>query len=259
MTDERPTHLDLFSGIGGFALAAEWAGFRTIGFSEIDPYSSAVLAKRFQGPNYGDVRGVWAQGLGRVDLLTAGVPCQPTSFAGKQKGEADPRWLWPAALRVLRDVGPTYAVFENPTAIITLHGGRAFNRIISGFYTLGYSVWWEPLPACAAGAPHRRDRLFIVAYSERCERGHQSYNGTTRRMGREFQPFPWDRPWESALCEFRGMDDGLSYGVDRVDCIRNSIVPQVAYPILKAIYDQITCQSTPLRHKETSPYSSFQH
>jgi DNA (cytosine-5)-methyltransferase 1 len=160
-----PTHLDLFSGIGGFSIAAERCGFQTIGFSELDPYASAVLKCHWPTVhNYGDIRNIVGGGM-HVDLLTGGFPCQPFSVAGKKRGDSDERFLWPELLRVLGEVRPTFALFENVPGLLSIDGGRTFNRILSDISSLGYDCLWNLVPACAVGANHQRDRLWIVAYS----------------------------------------------------------------------------------------------
>lgn len=182
----QPTHLDLFSGIGGFALAAGWAGFRTVAFSEIDPEASRVLDYWFPGvPNLGDVCGVGV-GHDSPTLLTGGVPCQPASIIGQRRGTADERWMWPQAIRIVGELRPRFAVFENPPALLTLESGGAFNGIASEFSALRYDLWWDVIPACAAGAGHIRERLLLVIadseYLGRPER-HRGSTGSTGSTG----------------------------------------------------------------------------
>ena len=157
------THLDLCSGIGGFHLAAEWAGFETVGFSEIDPYCCALLQQHWPDiPNYGDLRGADFSHLrGHVDIISVGVPCQPASFAGKRRGSSDDRWLWSAVLDVVESVRPDWCIFENPSGILTLD---EFPGIYLRLEQAGYEV--APpfsVPANAVGAKHLRYRVFIVA------------------------------------------------------------------------------------------------
>jgi DNA (cytosine-5)-methyltransferase 1 len=163
VSNEIPTHLDLFSGIGGFALAAKWAGFRTVGFCEIDDEANAVTRRWWPAvPNFGDVRKF--EGCdSSVDVLTGGVPCQPTSTLGLMRGTSDERWLWPDAIRICGKVRPRFAVFENPAAVLTLESGRAFNRIVCELSALGFDLWWDIISAAALGAGHLRERLIIVA------------------------------------------------------------------------------------------------
>lgn len=277
MNDEL-THLDLFSGIGGFSIAAEWAGFRTVAFSEIDPEASLVLREWWPlVPNLGNVAGIHAT-VGRIDLLTGGVPCQPASLLGKRLGSADERWLWPEALRIVRELRPGFAVFENPPAILGLEDGRAFSGILGGLAALRYDVLWGIVPAAAIGAGHLRERVFIVASDaddinrrsgpgtlEREETHHeasananhaglQGYARDGEGTQRWHEP---DRP--TAPRDLRGTVRGgdwwheahtgipvLAHGIPArlaqaaCRCAGNAVVPQAAYPILKAIHGILT-------------------
>ena len=166
------THVDLFSGIGGFALAAHANGIRTVQFCEIDSRCRDFLSKAWPGVaihddirtfHCGEADGTRLHQNGiRAErapfLLTAGVPCQPASRAGKQRGEADDRWLWPESLRVLRKVAPAWCLFENPPGI----GDLGLNGILSDVEAEGYEVEVLSIPACAVNAPHRRERYWIV-------------------------------------------------------------------------------------------------
>src|SRR5271165_5855688 len=133
------THLDLCTGIGGFHLAAQWAGFETIGFSEVDPYCCKLLNQKCpEIKNYGDLRTAdFSRLVGQVTVLSAGVPCQPASLAGKRRGAADDRWLWPAVLDVVGHVQPAWAVFENPPGILSL---PEFETVLLRLEDLGYEV-----------------------------------------------------------------------------------------------------------------------
>lgn len=158
------THLDLFSGIGGFSIAAEWAGFQTTAFAEMEPDASLVLRHWWPDvPNLGDVRAITENYHESPTLLTAGVPCQPASLVGKRRGTSDDRWLWPDTIRIVSHLRPRFAVFENPPAILTLESGGAINRIAAELSALGYDLWWDVIPACSVGAGHIRERLLIVA------------------------------------------------------------------------------------------------
>lgn len=192
------THFDLFSGIGGFALAASWSGWRTIGFAEVETYPSEVLARNFpEIPNCGDITKLcrrvhdceridddlfWCprcdmefgecacigtdqflDEIGWPELITGGVPCQPASLIGERRGTADQRWLWPDALRIMGQLRPRFGLFENPPAILNLESGRAFNGILSGLAQIGYDVLWECIPAAVLGAGHLRERIWILA------------------------------------------------------------------------------------------------
>lgn len=276
------THLDLFSGIGGFAIAAQWAGYETRGFSEIDPFCSEKLNEIWPDiKNYGNIKTAKFTDLGRMDLLTGGFPCQPFSVAGKQKGREDDRHLWPEMLRVISEVQPTRIVGENVTGII----GMELDNVLSDLETVGYTTWPLVIPACAVGAPHRRDRIWIIAHfnASNPDSGRCNSSGQQRKMGvvqesrdnnsRTFEKSNssitdpnstrgafrlsrslqgnerisgifnnsfekcnwWEDPWPKVAAELCGVDDGLPNRTHRLKALGNSIVPQVAYQIIKAI------------------------
>lgn len=164
--------LDLFSGIGGIALAAEWAGIETAAFCEIDPYCRRVLSRHWPGvPIYEDVRELTRERLerdgvmdnGAIDLICGGFPCQPFSIAGKRRGAVDDRHLWPEMARIISEIRPTWVVGENVVGIIKL----ALDDVLFDLESLGYACRTFVIPACAVGAPHRRERVFIVAHASR--------------------------------------------------------------------------------------------
>jgi len=162
------THLDLFSGIGGFALAAKWNGFRTVGFCDNEPYAQAVLKKHWPDvPIHDDIRKVRGELYAGITLLTGGFPCQPFSVAGKQRGKTDDRYLWPEMLRVIREAGPTWIVGENVAGIVNM----ALDQVHADLEAEGYEVESIIIPACAVDAPHRRDRVWIVANSTSLRNG----------------------------------------------------------------------------------------
>lgn len=178
------TQLDLFSGIGGFALACRWAGVETIGFAEIDDYASRVLAKNFPGvTNYGDVRNV-PDGLSAW-LVTGGFPCQPFSVAGKRGGTADDRYLWPEMAGVIERVRPTWVLAENVFGIVRME----LDTVLSDLEHIHYTAWPLVVPACGVDAPHRRERVWIVAHAGRGRR--QQRNSEVRRLS-EFDTFGAD-------------------------------------------------------------------
>ena len=167
--------LDLFSGIGGFALGLEAAGFKTAAFCEIDDYAQKVLKKNWPGvPIYDDVRRITADRLIsdgiEVDVITGGFPCQDISVAGSQKGiHAERSGLWSECARLLGDVRPRYAIFENVTNLLTGDGGDWFKRVLWDISSVGYDAEWHCIPASAIGAHHHRDRVRIVAYPNVCK------------------------------------------------------------------------------------------
>jgi DNA (cytosine-5)-methyltransferase 1 len=158
--NENPTHLDLFSGIGGFALAAGWAGFETVGFCDNEPYAQAVLKKHWPNvPIHGDIKTLDGTAYRGVTLLTGGFPCQPFSNAGKRRGKDDDRYLWPQMLRVIQEARPDWIVGENVVGII----GLALDQVCSDLEAEGYEVEPIIIPACGVDAPHRRNRVWIIA------------------------------------------------------------------------------------------------
>lgn len=160
----EPTHLDIFSGIGGFALAAKWAGFRTVGFCERDAYCKRVLAKHWPSVNcQNDIHTLDGKQFTGIDLLTGGFPCQPFSCAGKQRGKEDNRFLWPEMLRVIQEAKPAWIVGENVAGIVNL----ALDDCLFDLESAGYSAIPFIIPACAVDAPHKRDRVWIVANATR--------------------------------------------------------------------------------------------
>ena len=163
------THVSLFAGIGGIDLAAEWASFRTILQVEKDPYACKVLEKHWPDvPRIKDVRDVTRESVNEpVTLVSAGVPCQPSSIAGKRGGTTDDRWLWPEMLRVCRELLPRWIVAENPTGILSLMGGVAIEDVLSELEDMGYEIL-PPLvyPAAGVGANHYRYRVFYVAHAK---------------------------------------------------------------------------------------------
>ena len=192
-------HLDLFSGIGGFALAAQqvWGDdYECVGFCDNNKFCQEVLKKRFPGvPIHGDIRTLdigecdreggqvlhderrayqenqqkgdrRSGGVGEnvsVDLLTGGFPCQPFSHAGKRRGKSDDRFLWPEMLRVIKEFKPRWVIAENVRGILSIEGGVVFEQVCLGMEAAGYSVRAFVIPAVAVNAPHRRDRVWICA------------------------------------------------------------------------------------------------
>lgn len=170
--------IDLFSGIGGFSLAAHWLGWETIAFVEKDDFCQKVLAKNFKGvPIYDDITTFSGKPFrGRVDIIAGGAPCQGFSVAGQRKGTSDERHLFPEMLRIIREVEPAFVVFENVRGLLNIESGDAFEEICASLERIGYAVQTFIIPACAVNAPHRRDRLWIVAHSGSLrQRGRNQY------------------------------------------------------------------------------------
>lgn len=224
--------LSMFTGIGALDLGLHRAGMEIVAQCEIDPYACAVLSKRFPGvPNLGDVTKASFEGI-HADIIAAGFPCQDISNAGKRAGLSGSRsGLFWQVVRAIGVVRPGWVLLENVAA---LHG-RDLGVVLGALAALGYDARADCIPASHVGAPHDRDRTWIVAHSERGERWQESYCWEIGRMGREQQSVPWDRDWKSALRDLRGMDDGSTYRVDRVDTLRNAVVPQIPELIGRAI------------------------
>ena len=164
--------LDLFSGIGGFSLGLERAGMETVAFCEIEEYPRKVLAKHWPNvPIYNDVRELTndrlrADGITGIDVICGGFPCQDISAAGNQAGigEGTRSGLWSECARLLGDIRPQYAIFENVTALISGDNGRWFEQVLWDISQVGYDAEWHCIPASELGANHHRDRVWIIAY-----------------------------------------------------------------------------------------------
>jgi DNA (cytosine-5)-methyltransferase 1 len=163
------THGSLFTGIGGFDLAASWLGWKNVFQCEIDPFCQKVLKYRFpQCELFSDIKtSNFTKYHGTIDVISGGFPCQPFSVAGKRKGTNDDRFLWPEMLRVLREVQPRWVVAENVCGLLALQSGVVFERVCADLENAGYAVQSFIIPACAVGAPHRRDRVWIIAHTEK--------------------------------------------------------------------------------------------
>lgn len=178
----KPTHLSLFSGIGGLDLAAEAAGFVTVGQCELADYPTKVLEKHWPAvPRWRDIRTLTKEsffertGLRTVDIISGGFPCQPFSVAGKRRSEEDDRYLWTEMLRVIEELRPRWVLGENVPGII----GLALDTVLSDLETCGYTAQAFVVPACGVDAPHRRDRVAIVAYADHAGVGTPEH-GTDR-------------------------------------------------------------------------------
>ena len=296
----RYTHASLFSGIGGAELAASWTGWTNVFHCEIQEFQRKVL--EFWFPNsisYEDITKTdFSRWRGCIDVLTGGFPCQPFSVAGKRKGVEDNRYLWAEMLRAIREIQPTWVVGENVAGLLSMvqpgkaiKVGRADDLFDENFiyrteqqFTLdaicedlecaGYSVQPFVIPACAVGAPHRRDRVWIIAHrtnarSESVQQGrkdrisefgvvaHAKGARSARELFGKQEQIQSDRqncridksdfrcfPTQSPICN---RDDGLPFRVadlaisfpkwrsKSIEALGNAWVPQVAYEIFKAI------------------------
>ena len=231
-------HIGLFEGIGGFSLAAHWAGWQTYATCEINPIPQRVLKYYWpEAYHHGDIKTLNYETINselstrfgtewrnQPVIITGGFPCQPYSLAGKRKGKEDERHLWPEMLRIIQEVSPEWVVGENVFGLINWSGGLVFDEVQADLEAAGYEVQPYVLPACAVNAPHRRDRIWFVAYRnakqrERKERGFQpksfngsseiiTYTGLQRQAKRQEQSMGAIK-----LCEERDVTDTCNEGL----------------------------------------------
>ena len=277
--------LDLFSGIGGFSLGLErTGGFETVAFCEIEEYPRKVLTKHWpKAPCYEDVTKLTGDILRRdgisVDVITGGFPCQDISTAGKQAGmgEGTRSGLWSEIVRLIGELRPRYVIVENVANLLSGPSekrGGWFGRILGDLAECGYDAEWENIPAGAVGAPHLRERIWIIAYpaqerqskTRKLQRGpvaewfpgggeasFLTYDRQERAEGRKhqevsgFSAFSWcknvrraedlrDRP-DLPTPLFRGSRDGIPNWVERVGACGNAVVPQIPEMIGRAILE----------------------
>jgi DNA (cytosine-5)-methyltransferase 1 len=161
------THGSLFSGLGGFDLPAEWMGWTNVFHCEKDKFCTKIL--KYYWPladHHYDIKTTDFRAYrGRIDVLTGGFPCQGFSVAGQRKGTEDPRYLWPPMLRAIREIQPRWVIAENVRGLLSMRSGLVFEQIVTDLESEGYEVFPLVLPAAGVGAPHRRERVFIIAYA----------------------------------------------------------------------------------------------
>jgi len=172
----------LFSGIGGLDLGLERAGMKVVWQSEIDPYACKVLKKHWpEVPNHGDIKEINWKEIERPNIICGGYPCQPFSTAGRRKGEEDPRHLWPWVRTAISELRPDFAILENVRGHLSL-GGLS---VIGELAEIGYDAEWRVVSAAGMGAPHRRERIIIVAYpASECSNGIQ-FGSNITQCGKE--------------------------------------------------------------------------
>jgi DNA (cytosine-5)-methyltransferase 1 len=230
--------LDLFAGIGGFTLGLERAGFETVAFCEIDPYAQKVLKKNWPGvPIYDDVRTITAERLASdgvgVDVITGGFPCQDISVSGNQAGIQDGTrsGLWSECARLLGELRPRYAIFENVTNLLNGERGAWFKRVLWDISQIGYDAEWHCIPASELGANHHRDRIWIVAYpnSTQCKRGSLS-----SRIYKENANIIGASGWQTEPSLGR-VANGIPNQSHRLKCLGNAVVPPIPELIGRAI------------------------
>lgn len=256
--------LDLFSGIGGFSLGLERAGMETVAFCEIEPFCQKVLAKHWPDvPIYSDIRTLTAErlkddGINDIGLVCGGFPCQDISSAGKKVGIRGSRsGLWSEMFRLVCEIQPETLLVENTAGILA----RGIDTVLGDLASIGYDCVWTCIPASAVGAPHGRDRCWIVGnpndkgesnraindeaqvlqklssddatYPERRQREVGRYLERIGRVGQSVEEY---RIWEFENSPFgMGVDDGVSNRMDRLKALGNAVVPQVVEVIGRAI------------------------
>lgn len=234
--------LDLFSGIGGFSLGLERAGMRTVAFCEIEPRRRADLRRLWPGiPVHDDIRTLRGSDVGPVDVIAGGFPCQDISSAADAPAGIDGErsGLWRDFARLIGDLRPKFAIVEN-VADLTVRG---LGRVLGDLAALGYDAEWHCIPASAVGAPHPRDRIWIVAHSPEVFREEKLRHQPCRILSRD---------GFLALVEHKGRHDaitswwaseprvdrvvhGVPYRVDRLGALSNAVVPQIPEIIGRAI------------------------
>jgi DNA (cytosine-5)-methyltransferase 1 len=228
-------YLSLFSGIGGLDLGLDRAGMTCVGQVEINPFCQRVLAKHWpEVSRHDDVRTApeWWLGTARpaVDLVAGGFPCQPFSTAGLRLGTGDPRWGWPWFRAVVRAIRPDYVLVENVAALLA--DADAFGRVLGDLAEDGFDADWTVLSACSLGAPHTRERLFLVA--------HPAGDGVVQRrwiqLPEDRDPQRHLRHWAEKPEPHR-VADGVSRRMDRNRALGNAVVPQTAERIGRLILD----------------------
>lgn len=248
------THLSLFSGIGGLDLAAEWAGFRTVGQCEWAEYPRAVLEKHWPGlPRWRDIRTLTGDdfyaktGIQSPTVVSGGFPCQPHSVSGKRLASHDERDLWCELFRVFRETGARWLVGENVPGLLSSEDGRFFGRVLRDLAEAGCHVWWYCFPAYASGAAFWGERVAIVAASDcvrwagmdahKCEKP-KNFNYKTMGAawpGQTYLRFSVARTERDASGGVHRNDDGIPAALDRLKCHGNAVMPQQFYPIFRAI------------------------
>jgi len=238
------THGSLFSGIGGFDLAAEWMGWENKFHCEWNEFGQRVLhhywpdAELFTDITKSDFK----KYANQIDVLTGGFPCQPYSAAGKRLGKEDERHLWPEMLRAIREIAPRYVVGENVRGLTSWNGGLVFDEVCTELENIGYQVAPYLIPASGVNAPHQRERIWFIAYryANGFDQRHGEYEIHTSQTGINAR---WENfPTQSPLC---GGNDGVPSELDgitvskwRIESIKaygNAVCPQVVLQLFKAI------------------------
>ena len=254
----KPTFGSLFAGIGGFDLGFERAGFKCKWQVEIDDYATKVLEKHWPKVHRErDIRQCGSSNLERVDCIIGGFPCQDISYAGRGAGLAGERsGLFFEAVRLVRELQPRAVVLENVAALLT----RGLDRVLGTLAEIGYDAQWHCIPAAAVGAPHIRDRVFVLAYRRSVTELHRKILSEVSPVKNEWhgKANKWGLHWvksevgTAALCGVHGtwkdvvrkpelcrMAHGIPFQLDRLRCLGNAIVPQVAEVVARMTKQQI--------------------
>ena len=179
------THGSLFSGIGGFDLAAHWMGWDNIFHCEWNEFGQKVLKHHFPtSKSYNDITKTdFSIHRGEIDILTGGFPCQPYSSAGERLGKADERHLFPEMLRAIKEIKPRWIIGENVRGLVSWEGGLVFDEVCSDLEREGYEVQPVLIPAAAKNAPHKRERVWFIAYSKLHEDRYTNNGGSKQKEG----------------------------------------------------------------------------
>jgi DNA (cytosine-5)-methyltransferase 1 len=229
-------HLDLFSGIGGFALAAKWAWRKEheiLSFVENNKYCQELLAKNFPGVSiHSDIKTFrGTQYRGTVDLITGGFPCQPYSVAGKQRGAEDDRALWPEMFRIIQESKPAWIIGENVPQLANME----LDQVLFDLEGEDYETQTFNIPACAVDARHKRERLWIIAHAEISNDGECE----SEKIKRQIQKFGKNnirvRGYWPVEPDVGRVANGIPKRMDRVKSLGNAIVPQVAYVFMQIV------------------------
>ena len=227
-------HGSLFTGIGGFDLAALWMGWENIFQVENDKFCISKLEKNFPDvKRYGDIKKFDGTPFkGTINVLSGGFPCQGFSVAGKQKGKADSRWLWPEMLRVIREIQPTWVVGENVPGIIKL----ALEDICASLEGEGYATQPFIIPSASIGAWDKRERVWIIAYNQEFRDRRLSIQQRGQNKAENINT-NWEikRNWLEVASELCRSNARVPHRMERIKALGNSVNPYIVYEIFKAI------------------------
>lgn len=237
-------HLDLFSGIGGFALAAQrvWGSdHKVVAFCEIEEYAQKVLKKRWPNvPIIQDIRDVYEKKYQSIDIISGGFPCQDLSSNGKQAGITGSRsGLWGELSKIIGSVRPGFALLENVTNLLAGEWGDWFGTVLADLAKVGYDVQWHCIPASSIGCCHQRDRVFILAYPTGNRWNEvEIYNAIAlehQRVSGQYCSPGNQEARRLSNADTRRENDGIPYWMERLKGLGNAIVPQIAEIIFSAI------------------------